>query len=593
MRDALGTLFGQKLPAPMEGAIEKLFLLDRLEEVYQQIRETLGDANFFERVLETLNVRSMVSESDLARVPREGPVVAVANHPFGLIEGMVIGAVLPAVRPDMKMMTNFLLSRFEEARDRLITVDPFGGPEATRSNLRGIKETISYLKNGGLVVVFPAGEVAHLNLKEREITDPEWSPTIARIVRTTGASVLPLYFKGANSAMFQLLALLHPRMRTALLLHEFFNKQDGEIELRIGNLIPPKKLQGYQDDVSLIRYLRHRTYLLQDREPTVTGKKPDVAATAAVPVIGPVPSSLLAAEVASLAPEHLLAESGEFLVMLARAHEVPHILREIGRLREVMFRAAGEGTGLALDLDDFDRHYLHLFLWNRDQAEIAGAYRLGPSDEIVEQHGKQGLYTNQLFAYKREFLERIQPALEMGRSFVRLEYQRSYAPLLLLWKGIAAFVAKNQKYKVLFGPVSISNEYNPASRQLIVSFLKTYSQAPGLAPLVRARSPFKQKPHSRFSRELAGAVVWDIEELSMMVADIETDQKGVPILLKQYLKLGGKLVGFNVDAHFANALDGLIVVDLTQTDPRVLERYMGKKGAAEFLQFWAREAVPA
>ena len=207
----------------------------------------------------------------------------------------------------------------------------------------------------------------------------------------------------------------------------------------------------------------------------------------------------------------------------------------------------------------------------------------------MKQHGKKGLYTNQLFDYKREFLERIQPALEMGRSFVRAEYQRSYAPLLLLWKGIGAYVTKNPKYKVLFGPVSISNEYNPTSRQLIVNFLQTYNEASELTPLVRARSPFKHKP-----RRMIGAIAtWDIEELSTVIADMETDQKGVPILLRQYLKLGGKLVGFNVDAHFANALDGLIVVDLTQTDPRVLERYMGKTGAAAFLKSWARQAVPA
>jgi putative hemolysin len=589
MREALGTLFGGKLPAPMEGALEKLFLLDRLEEVYQQIRRTPGGVNFFRRVLEALNVRTLVDDSDLARVPKEGPVLVVANHPFGMIEGMVAGAVLPAIRPDMKIMTNFLLSGFAESRDSIIPVDPFGGSDATRGNLRGIKESISWLKNGNMLVVFPAGEVAHLNLKERGIVDPEWSPTIARIARITGAPVLPVYFKGVNSAMFQFLSLLHPRLRTALLLHEFFNKQDSSIEMRIGNVIPAKKLQAYQDDIALIRYLRHRTYMLQDRERNVSK-----VLEGAAPVAAPVSPALLAAEVAALNADQTLVESGEFAVVLARAEEIPHALREIGRLREVTFRAAGEGTGKGFDLDAFDNHYLHLFLWNRERSEIAGAYRLGPSDEIVKQHGKKGLYTNQLFAYKPEFLQRIQPALEMGRSFVRGEYQRSYAPLLLLWKGIGAYVAKNPKYKVLFGPVSISNEYNPTSRQLIVNFLKTYNHASELTPLVRARSPFKHKPRKMTGASAWNAVAsWDIEELSTVIADMETDQKGVPILLRQYLKLGGKLVGFNVDAHFANALDGLIVVDLTQTDPRVLERYMGKTGAAAFLKSWSRQALPA
>ena len=524
-----------------------------------------------------------MAESDLARVPKEGPVVVVANHPFGLIEGMVAGAVLPAIRPDMKIMTNSLLTGFEEARESIIPVDPFGGPDAIRSNLRGVKESLSWLKHGHMLVVFPAGEVAHLNIKKRGITDPDWSSAIARIARLAGASVLPVYFKGANSALFQFFSLLHPRLRTVLLLHEFFNKQDTVIELRIGNVIPAKKLEAYPDDGALIRYLRHRTYLLQDRE-----RKTSKTAERAVPVIAPVSAALLAAEIAALPKDQTLAESGELSAILAQSHQAPHALREIGRLRELTFRAAGEGTGKEMDLDGFDAHYFHLFIWNRGKSEIAGAYRLGLSDEIVRLHGKKGLYTNQLFAYKRGFLERIQPAIEMGRSFVRCEYQRSYAPLLLLWKGIGAFVVKNPKYKTLFGPVSISNEYHPTSQQLIVSFLKTYNQARELTPLVKARSPFKPKP-----RKLNGGAAWNIEELSTVVADLETDQKGVPILLKQYLKLGGKLVGFNVDAQFANALDGLIVVDLTQTDPRVLERYMGKDGAAWFLKSWAREAVPA
>lgn len=567
----------------MEGALEKLFLLDRLEEVYQQIRQTPSSLNFFQCVLDVLKVRIIVDDSDLARIPKDGPVLVVANHPFGMLEGMVAGAVLPAVRPNVKIMTNFLLAGFAEARGSIIPVDPFGGAHATRGNLRGLKACISWLQTGNMLVVFPAGEVAHLNLKERGIVDPQWSSTIARMARITRASVLPVYFKGVNSAMFQFFSLLHPRLRTVLLLHEFFNKQDSTVEMRIGNVIPAKKLQVYPDDAALIRYLRHRTYLLQDRE-----KKASQTWPGGLPVAVPVSPALLAAEVAALPADRTLVESGEFAVVLASAYEIPHALREIGRLRELTFRAAGEGTGKRFDLDAFDDYYLHLFLWNRRKSEIAGAYRLGPSDEIVKHHGAKGLYTSQLFAYKREFLERIQPALEMGRSFVRCEYQRSYAPLLLLWKGIGAYVAKNPKYRVLFGPVSISNEYNSTSRQLIVNFLQTYNQAPDLTPLVRARSPFKHKPC-----RLDGISAWDIEELSAVVADMETDQKGVPVLLRQYLKLGGKLVGFNVDTHFANALDGLIVVDLTKTDPRVLERYMGKNEAAAFLQSWAHVAMPA
>lgn len=578
MRDAISTLLGQRLPAPVEGALERLLLLDRLETLYRQVQQRPDGQPFADRWLTLLNVKPQVSTSDLSLVPKDGPVVAVANHPFGLIEGAVLAALLRSVRPDVKIMANHLLAAFPEASDYCVFVDPFGGGRAVRTNQRGLKDSIAWLKQGRLLAVFPSGEVAHWNLKERSVIDPEWSQTVARLVRITGASVLPMFFEGANSALFQLLGFLHPRVRTALLPHEFFNKNGRSIELRIGAPIPPAKLRRYQDDVALTRYLRHRTYLLQTRETPrkLRGRAPESPAAGVV-------EELLASEIAKLPPDRTLVETDEFSVLLARAQEAPNVLHEIGRLREVTFRQAGEGTGKPIDLDAFDDHYWHLFVWNRRAHEIAGAYRLGPSNEIVSRFGTKGLYTSSLFHWKRSFLDRISPALELGRSFVRPEYQKTYAPLLLLWKGIGQFLVRNPQYKVLFGPVSISNHYTATSRHLMVKFLSAYRRSPELAPLVRARNPLRQRP-SRLTDELIGATVWDVEELSALIADVETDRKGVPVLLKQYLKLGGELVAFHVDRTFGNTLDGLIVVDLRKTDVRLLERYMSKEGAAQFLR---------
>jgi putative hemolysin len=475
-------------------------------------------------------------------------------------------------------MANHLLAGMPGASRLCIFVDPFGGDRAARANHKGLKDAIAWLKQGGLLAVFPAGEVSHLNLKERTITDPEWSHSVARLIRITGASVLPIYFLGANSALFQLLGCLHPRVRTALLPHEFFNKHDRSIELRIGSPITPVKIRAYQDDVALIRYLRRRTYLLQDREAPrqlLQNARPEPPAAVAV-------SELLASEVSKLAPERTLVQNDDFTVLLAKADEIPNVLHEIGRLRELTFRQVGEGTGKSIDLDRFDDHYWHLFVWNRQAREVAGAYRLGPSGEILARFGPKGFYTSQLFHWKESFFDRISPALELGRSFVRPEYQKTYAPLLLLWKGIGQFLLRNPQYKLLFGPVSISNGYTAASRRLMVKFLTAYRQSPEFAPLVRARNPFRQRP-SKLADELIGAAGWDVEELSALIADVETDRKGVPVLLRQYLKLGGELAAFHVDRRFADALDGLIIVDLRKTDVRVLERYMGKDGAAQFL----------
>jgi len=286
--------------------------------------------------------------------------------------------------------------------------------------------------------------------------------------------------------------------------------------------------------------------------------------------------------VASLSADALLAANGDLEVYCASAEAIPHLLQEIGRLRELTFRDTGEGTGKSSDLDLYDSYYLHLFVWNRARDEVVGAYRLGLADEILRRYDKKGLYTFSLFRYRQRLLHRINPALELGRSFVRPEYQRSFSPLLLLWKGIGTFVARHPRYRILFGPVSISNEYHSLSQQLMVAFLRDNSYQAGLARLVRPRRPFRNG-----RRRPEYAHIRDIEALSELIAQIEGDAKGAPILLKQYLKLGGRLLGFNVDRQFSDVVDGLIMVDLLETDPKVLQRYMGREQAEQFLA-WHR-----
>jgi putative hemolysin len=253
------------------------------------------------------------------------------------------------------------------------------------------------------------------------------------------------------------------------------------------------------------------------------------------------------------------------------------VVEEIGRLREAAFRQAGEGTGRASDLDRFDDDYSHLVLWSRQANEIAGSYRLGATGDILPRRGVRGLYTSTLFHFRKDLFERLGPALELGRSFIRPEYQKQFAPLLLLWKGIASYVARRPECAVLFGAVSISNHYHDVSRHLIVRFLEAH-RADELSDLVRPRRPYRQS-----GRLQLPPVPADLERLSELIADLERDGKGVPILLRQYLKTGGKLLAFHVDHAFSDVLDALIMVDLRAAPPPVLDRYFGKSAAARFL----------
>jgi len=374
-----------------------------------------------------------------------------------------------------------------------------------------------------------------------------------------------------------------------LLGRELLNKRGRQIEVHMGAPISAQKLLAMPTPREQADYVRWRTHLLATREQF----KPRTAVPLSggekqandEPIAAPLPGVDVAAEIATLPLGSLLGRSGDLEVYLSRAIHIPNVLHELGRLREVTFRAAGEGTGKPLDIDEFDRHYLHLFAWNARSNELVGAYRLAPTDVVRRRYGIPGLYTATLFRFGNPLLDRLGPALELGRSFIREEYQRGFAPLLLLWRGIGAFVARNPRYKILFGPVSISSRYQAASRELMISFLEKYALLPDWTGLVRNRPALREGFLKGANRPALPNSGFDIDDLSELVSDIEQKRSGVPILLRQYLKLGGKLLGFNVDPKFANTLDGLILVDLTKTDPKLLERYLGKSEARRFLEF--------
>lgn len=297
------------------------------------------------------------------------------------------------------------------------------------------------------------------------------------------------------------------------------------------------------------------------------------------PVAEPVDPAVLLEDIAGLAPRGPLASQGKLDVYLAPAWEIPAVLHEIGRLREICFRAVGEGSGKALDLDRFDASYLHLFLWDREARQVAGGYRLGCTDALLTAGGPSALYTSTLFRFEQPFLDFLKPGLELGRSFVAPAYQKSIHPLALLWKGIGRFVARHPRYSRLFGPVSISQEYTALSQDLIVRFLRGQRREETMAGWVHPFHPYDGLP------EEAGisACLQSIEEVSAAVAAAEPDGKGVPVLLRQYLKLNAALLEFNVDPDFANVLDALVLVDLRRAPETVLIRYMGEEGYRAFM----------
>jgi putative hemolysin len=580
LNSVLPGLLALPIPKPIEAALDRLLGIRGVRRIYGELSTSPDPRPIAEKLLQFLEVSCSAAPRDLEHIPRKGPAAIVVNHPFGILEGAVLATILGRVRSDVKFLANGIMTAIPEIRDLLIAVDPLGH---AGSNPAGLRKSLRHLEQGGLLVIFPAGEVSHFQWKERTVTDPPWNAAVARILEMAGRrvpslQVIPAYIDGSNSVMFQLAGLVHPRLRTALLARELINKRQARVDVRVGSPIAVNKLAAIPSDEERIAYLRWRTYLLAERKiyKPRTNRPLPRRGSGIEPIALPGPADALAAEVGGLAPERLLAKSGQLAVYIAPADEIPAVLAEIGRLRETTFRAAGEGTGKASDLDEFDRRYLHLFVWSESRREVAGAYRLAATDGARS----PGLYTATLFGYGDRFLDRMGPALELGRSFVRPEYQKSFSPLLLLWKGIGKYVARNPRYKVLFGPVSISNRYQSISRQLMVSFLERHAFLKDWARLISVSSPFTRARSTGLPK-----TGFDIDDLSDVVSDIEPAQAGVPVLLRQYLKLGGKLLGFNLDPNFSDALDGLILVDLTETEPKLLARYLGKAEAERFLAF--------
>lgn len=565
--------------------IDSALQLKALLRLYQDARGGSSHA-LSQNVLDTLQVSIQVSAQDLDRIPKTGPVVVLSNHPFGLLDGMVLDAVLLQARPDIKILTNAILCRLNELQERFIPVDVFNAKGGS-DNLKAVRQVIDALRRGHGVAAFPAGEVSHWNSQQRRVTDGPWSSFAIRCARQTKAAVVPVFFEGSNSVLFQVAGMLHPGLRTARLPGELLNKHGRQVEVRIGTPISPWELPP--DDQRATAYVRARTYMLSHRtSPQGALRVPFLKSpfSLTLPLGNPqaiAPSTgEFRREIEALSRKRkTIFENDSYAVYEERGDQIPGLLEELGRLRELTFRIVGEGTGKALDVDKWDRHYTHLILWHKANAAITGSYRLAWTGDVLLSRGVQGLYTSALFRYSTEFFARLGPAVELGRSFICPEYQKDYAPLLVLWQAIARCVARRPEAHILFGAVSINALYSEASRELMVQFLRERCFRQDLAPFVTPRKAFRSR---LIGKEEAKVITESFNKIDdLPIGDISS-VAGIPILLRHYLRLGGRLAAFNVDPKFSYALDGLLILNLRETAPKLLGKYMGAEQSAAFLE---------
>ena len=568
-------------------SLEHLFAIHKINGLYRAIPGRLSAVDFCRKSLEVLNINYAVTEQELMQIPKSGPLVMVANHPFGGVEGIILSEILLNTRPDVRILGNFLLEQIPELKDKIIAVDPFDSKGAAKRNAKSIRTALKWLKQGGALLTFPSGEVSHWSVRSGRIVDPPWHVHVARLITMAKAKALPVFVHGRNSLLFNMAGMVHPRLRTLMLPREMIKKRSATIELSLGKPIHWRRLTALNSDRAATDFLRFNTYLLRHRQNEKIRRAPMrlpllKSRARKHPIVAPVPKVYLVNEIEALPEASCLVSQKAFRIYTTTADQSPGIMREIGRLRERSFRDVGEGTGQSQDTDEFDAYYQQLFLWNCDKEEIVGAYRLGETRSILEERGPQGLYTTSLFDYQPSFLGHLGCALELGRSFIRNEYQRKFGCLSLLWRGIGEFVARNRQYRYLFGPVSISHDYHTISKNLMVAFLQRNKMDDQLTSLVKPRCAPKIDGGIGRDSHFDSVRHVDIEDISLLMSEIESDRKGVPTLIKHYLKLNGRFLAFNIDRDFANVIDGLVWVDLLATDHKVLRRFMGEAGVKAF-----------
>lgn len=535
--------------------------IDEVNELYDSICNTEG-LEMIDKMFRELDLEIEFDEKQLENIPKTGPFIVIANHPFGALDGLALLQTISKVRPDFKVMANFLLQHVEPVRDYFISVNPFETRKSAFNNVTGLKAVVQHLESGAPLGLFPAGEVSTLQGDLRTITDKKWANSALKIVRNAKVPVVPFYFDGVNSRMFHLLGLIHPNLRTLALPSEMLKKKGQTIRIRIGKPIAAKDLDMFSNLEQFGRYLRAKTYALGSSFEV----KRDYFRKFRLPkkedeIIPPVNEEIIKQEIRSIERFKTLSYDN-FDCFVAESQYIPNLLREIGRLREVTFREVGEGTNKSIDLDEYDLYYSHLILWDREQCKIAGAYRVGDGGQIMARYGQRGFYISSLFHMSSKMNGMLGQSIELGRSFIVKEYQRHRLSLFLLWKGILFYLMSNSHFRYIIGPVSISNNYQEVSKELIIEFITRHYFDKELAQLVAPRNAYRPKIKNIDTEALLDASQSDVKKMDKIISDIEPSSYTMPVLLKKYLQQNAKIIAFNCDPKFNNALDGLMYLDL-------------------------------
>ena len=561
------------LKYPIVSAVMRLAKINKVNDLYDKIKDLEGQ-EFFDKLLEELNVKYLAFQEDLAKIPKTGPFILVSNHPLGALDGVIMCKILTEIRPDFKVMGNFLLTKIKPMEPYVISVNPFEKRKEAYSSMSGMREALKHLSEGGCLGIFPAGEVSNKNNEYNEILDKEWQEPALKLIKKAQVPVVPMYFHAKNSKLFYNVSKIHPDLQTLMIPAEMVNKREKPIKIRIGKPVTPKILNEYETPKELGEFLKKKVYMMksyfEDRKSVaefLKVKNLNISPKEEVVVqniIDETPLAEILADRENLRKKDgkMLFSNGDYEVYFTKFDEIPAMMREIGRQRELTFRAVGEGTNLPFDLDEYDKHSHHLILWDNVAQKIAGAYRMAIGSEVMKNYGIKGFYTNSLFDFDQELQPFFKKVIEMGRAYISIEYQQKPLPLFLLWRGIVHVCLRNPEHKFLMGGVSISNRFSDFSKSLMIEFMRSHYFDPVVAQYVHPKNDYKVYLSDRDKSLFFEGLDDDLNKFDKLIDDFEPEMR-LPVLIKKYIKQNAKVVAFNVDPNFNDAIDGLMYIRIS------------------------------
>ena len=540
----------------------RVLRISAINKIYENNKHK-SDLDFLNGILDDCKIKFEIPEEDLKRIPKEGPFITVSNHPLGGIDGVLLLKLLIEKRADYKIIANFLLHRIAPLKPYVMPVNPFETRKDAKSSIAGIKNALVHLREGKPLGIFPAGEVSTYKDGKLKVDKP-WEDGAIRLIKKANVPVIPIYFHAKNSRLFYAMSKISDTLRTAKLPSEVMSQKGRVIRVRIGKPISVKDQDGYKEIPAFYEFIRRKTYMLAnpfEKAHRLISASNIKIKKSVKKITAQRNTSLFVKEVAALRENNgRLLESKNYEVFFANAKDIPNLIHEIGRLREITFRAVGEGTNKEVDLDKFDNYYHHLLLWDAVAEKLVGAYRMGLGKEIYKTYGIKGFYINTLFRIEPELHQMMEDTIEMGRAFIIGEYQQKPMPLFLLWKGIVHVTLRYPEYKYLMGGVSISNQFSDFSKSLMIEFMKSHYYDPYIAQYIRPKKEYKVKLKDGDKDFVFDATKADMQKFDKIIDEIEPGVLRIPVLIKKYVKQNARLVAFNVDPKFNNAIDGLMYI---------------------------------